>query len=95
MQKPDVELVPAESGERRLNFGAVRLHNSHLQSGLKNKQGCGLCSQGLEGITSPVMEAKRPDPKPEVDQGDGGDAERDPAPSPDGGAGNWPDPVSR
>ncbi len=76
--------IQGEGGDRMLNFGAVRVHNNHLQGGRTTGRGCLVCSEGLEGALSPIPEAED---KPEVVESDGGDEKGDTPPPSD----SWPD----
>ncbi len=71
--------VPGSGRDRRLNFRAVRIHNSHLQGGKSQAIGCGVCGKGLEGAL-PLVEKKQV-PGAEVAQGDGVDQEEHAPPS--------------
>ncbi len=85
MPRQDDELVQGEGDHRVLHFGAVRVHNNHLQSGRTSSRGCPVCSEGLEGFMPSVPSVEV---NPEVDASNGGDEERDPTPS----SGSWDDP---
>lgn len=73
MQRPDDGLVQSPGGDRVLRFGAVRLHNGHIQSGRAHLHGCAICSSQLEG----ALETVAPVQKPKVAESDGGDKEGD------------------
>ena len=83
MPRQNDVLVQSEGGDRMLSFGAVRVHNGHLQSGRKVVRGCDICTQGLEGAMAPDATFEE---KPEVAESDGGDEEDDPALASGGGA---------
>ncbi len=42
--------IQSTGQHRVLNFGAVRVHNRHLQSGRQTGRGCGVCEGELEGF---------------------------------------------
>ncbi len=75
MSRQDDESVQGPGGDRVLNFGAVRVHNGHLQSGRTVTVGCLICSEGLEGaLATPPPPAE----EPEVVKSNGGDESGDP-----------------
>ncbi len=73
--------IQSARGDRRLNFRAILLHNSHLQAGKSTAGGCGVCGQGLAGALPLV--AQEQISEPEVVKGDGADEESDATPSSD------------
>ena len=83
MPRQDDQFVQGEGDDRRLSFGAVRVHNGHLQSGRRVTAGCIICVEGLEGALAEVTPPKRP---AEVAEGDGADEEEDSALA----SGGWP-----
>lgn len=90
---PDGRLVQSEGGDWRLSLRAVRLHNSHLQSGRRSSKGCPICgAAGLEGALAPVEEERAADSKDEVAAGDGSDEKGDAASSPGSWADQWDGP---
>ena len=74
MQRSNDESVQSPGGDRVLKFGAVRVHNGHLQTGVSTTRGCSVCSQGLEGVMEAVAESEK---EPEVVKGNGSDSEDD------------------
>ena len=85
MPKPDEILIPGESGDRVLAFGAIRIHHAHIQSGYLSGRGCGICQEGLGGALEADALFQREEPP--VDEGDGGHPEDGPTPPPSGWAG--------
>ncbi len=79
MSRQDDKPIQGESEHRVLNFGAVRVHNRHIQGGRQTGRACGVCERELEGFMalSPVG-----DKTDEVASGDGVDKEGDPALAP-------------
>ena len=76
MPRQDVDAVQSAGGDRLLDFGSVRVHNGHLQSGVTATTGCRVCQEGLEGFMATTPAPKE---KPKVAEGDGTDAEDDSA----------------
>ncbi len=76
----DASSVPGESGDRRLSFRAVRVHNSHLQKGKQTTLRCGVCEQGLESALAPIAVERVAED--EMVEGDGTNEGKDAAPSP-------------
>ncbi len=76
MSRPDDNSVQSPGRDRVLRFGAVRIHNGHLQSGRQVTNGCPVCTEGLESALAAVAAPER---EAEVDKGDGGDEEDDAA----------------
>ena len=74
--------IQGPSDHRLLDFGAVRVHNRHLQGGRAESRGCNICSSGLEGVMPEIPKAEV---KVEVAESDGGDAEGNAAPPPSDG----------
>ncbi len=64
---------------RVLQYGEIRIHNGHLQSGRRKIRNCGVCSKGLEGALATVVVDKPRVEEPSVAKGDGADKERDAA----------------
>ncbi len=85
MPGPNDKLVQGESGDRVLKFGTLRFHHNHVQGGRTFASGCGLCTEGLEGIMQAIPAAEV---EPEVVKSDGSDEEGDATPS----SGEWDDP---
>ncbi len=79
MQEKTESTVQGEGGDRRLLFGAVRVHNAHLQGGRTAVVGCGVCSQGLAGAMGQIAQERTGDKPVEVAPRDGADGEGDSA----------------
>ncbi len=73
--------VQGQSAEWRLSFGAVRVHNSHLQGGKSRQQGCGICEKGLGGAMAKIEGEGKSDSEDEVVEGDGVDEKANTSPS--------------
>ena len=58
---------------RRLSLRAVFLHDAHLQAGTRVAEGCGICSEGLEGALEKVTQRSSRRGKDEVAPGSGVD----------------------
>lgn len=86
MQGPDEVIVQDARGDGVLRFGAMRVHNLHLQGGVAKAKTCALCARGLESILAKGEGI--PAPATKVAEGDGGDQEDDTASS----SGDWADP---
>ena len=87
MQRPNDESVQSEGDYRVLNFGAVRIHNGHLQSGKRTTLGCRVCQKGLEGVMETPARREKP---AEVAPRDGGHEKDDPALA-HGSGDDWPE----
>lgn len=87
MSGSDEGSIQSASIDGRLSFRAVRVHNAHLQAGRATTERCGVCAEGMGGLLAAIEEKPSVDQKSEVVEGDGGDKERDSAPSP----GYWAD----
>ncbi len=74
--------VQSYSEERSIDYGAVRIHDDHLQSGLRKVKRCRLCSEGLGGFYAPPREAQSVDEKPGVVKSGGADEKEDAALAP-------------
>lgn len=83
MQKQNERLIQGTSGSWNLSFGAVRIHNAHLQGGRGVGANCPVCNEGLGGALAPTPAREKPDTVDEVDKGDGTDKEGDTTPPPD------------
>lgn len=80
MQGQDKGQVQESSVYGRLNLGAVRLHDRHLQGGFRKAVGCPVCEEGLDGAIAKV-EMRRPVDKPDgLAKSDGTDEGGDSAP---------------
>ncbi len=73
MQKKNNGFVQSTSGDWRLSFGAVRLHNSHISGGQAVSGSCGICQEGLGGALARVEVEEKLIEKDEVDTGSGAD----------------------
>ncbi len=71
--------VPSQGELRVLDFGAVRLHQRHIQGGRRTVSECRLCEEGLAGI-SQVVERKPAPVEAKVAEDHGGDEEEDASP---------------
>lgn len=91
MQRQTDEFVPDESGDRVLNFGQVRVHNRHIQSGKLTSPTCAMCVDGLESAIAPIETFRAPSGTVELASGDGANKDGDPSPS-SGDGENKPDP---
>ncbi len=81
MPRSNDVVIQGESSDRMLNFGAVRIHNRHLQEKLPSSISCPVCGEGLEGVMAPLGPRNAP---AEVVEGNGTDEEEDPAFPPSG-----------
>ena len=81
MSRPAEGEVQEGRGYRRLNAGAVRLHNDHLQSGFRKAVRCLVCTQGLGGALTEVKEERSVGKPASVAEGDGTNEEGDPTSS--------------
>ena len=79
--RPPKGPVPLASRDGVLRFGAVRIHNAHLQSGKLTRDACGVCSEGLEGAVAAPPKVEEPAKADEVAEG-GGDHEEGDTSSP-------------
>lgn len=82
VQGQNESAVSGAGRDWRLSFTAVRVHNSHLQTGVTAAKGCAVCGEGLEGALAAIEVVH--DKVDEVAQGDGADEGAD-ATSPSGG----------
>lgn len=83
--------VSRASGDRVLDFGAVRIHNNHIQSGQTTRTACAVCGQGMEAVFSTPQEVPARDTPDEVVPGDGDDKTGDAPPPPRHGTNPlWP-----
>lgn len=83
MPGPAVEQVQNARGARVLNFGALRIHNVHLQSGRTDSRGCRVCSEGLASVLAKVEDGGSREP-PVAESGGTDEEETAPPPSSDG-----------
>ncbi len=86
MQRTDEGKVQGAGVDRRLDIGAVYVHNNHLQGGFRAAVGCRVCKEGLGGFTTAVEEERAGDQEDGVAESDGADKSGDAAPSPSDGA---------
>lgn len=93
MPEQNAKPVQGSGGEWVLNFGQVRVHNSHLQSGSAHRVGCGLCEKGLAGIMEVAEGERSRASEAEVVEGDGADKAKDSASSPGDGSDRGTDPL--
>lgn len=77
MQKKTDGAVPVESGDWRLSFRSVRVHNNHLQIGQENAASCRICTEGLGGALEKIEVVRKPDKKDEVAKSGGADEKGD------------------
>ncbi len=83
MQKQN-DLVVQGSGQHwMLSFGAVRIHNDHVQGGRRTITGCSVCEEGLGGALAATTRVEKPLDGEKVVEGDGADKEGDAASPPD------------
>jgi len=75
--------IPVEGVSRVLDYGAVRVHDSHIQGGQRTSLSCRLCGEGLAGLVAPVEAERAGDSGDAVAEGDGADKKGDAA-SPSG-----------
>ena len=75
--------IQSQGASWRLSFGAVRVHNSHLQSGRGSAPGCSVCSQGLVGLMAEDAPREKPSDENEVDKSDRTDEKEDSTSPPD------------
>ena len=87
MSGPLDSVVQSESAGRMLSFGAVRVHNLHLQGGRSYRKDCRICGEGLDGALEEA--AWQPTEGPEVAESDGADEEGDAASSLGDGPSGW------
>ncbi len=77
MPRQNDESVQSKGQHRVLNFGAVRFHNGHLQSGDTFTRGCNVCQEGLAGAMEEVEEKPVAAEPAEVAESDGSDEKDD------------------
>lgn len=87
MQRQTDESIQGAGSDRVLSFRAVRVHNDHLQSGVRHISRCGVCQEGLVGALAAPPEVKQPDKPNEVAESDRADKEGNTSPS----YGDWAD----
>ncbi len=85
MQGPKQDEIQKDSVLRVLDFGAVWVHNNHIQSGFKTARACAMCTKGLDGAYAPFESAKPVGEPVAVSTGDGDDKAGDPPSAPDYG----------
>jgi len=72
--------------DRVLRLGTLNIHNHHVQRGRRTARTCRVCSEGLESVLAPVVQATTGDEKPSDLESDGADEEGDASLPPD----SWP-----
>lgn len=85
MPRPHTEQVQKAGVIRRLNVGALFVHDNHISGGFRKAKGCPVCGQGLAGAIEVTQEVRAAGREDAVAPGDGADQKGDtPSSSGDG-----------